>query len=140
MSSLLIPILVFNFFSLIASSKDSNGSEKVNSHILVSKNGIENPTVTLSNEERGRLDIKTLKVLIEPNRTIELPLSSLIYDTQGTAWIYIENPNLKFKRSEIQIISTNNEKMKVSMNFGSNGEVVVVGAAELYGVETGVGH
>jgi hypothetical protein len=71
-------------------------------------------------------------------RTV-VPYSAVVYDADGKTWAYTNAEGLVFVRYEIVV-----DRIENNVAFLSGGPpvgtlVVTVGAAELWGVETGVG-
>ena len=64
--------------------------------------------------------------------------SAVIYDTTGNAWIYTASAPFAYVRQPISIDYSDGDMTVLLEGPPAGTEVVVVGAAELYGAETGV--
>lgn len=99
--------------------------------------------VTLTEDAIKRLDVKTRPVTQAPARTgvvrKVIPYESLIYDLNGATWTYTSPEALHFIREAIRVDYI--EKGLVYLLDGPEvgTQVVVAGAAELYGIEFGLG-
>ena len=97
------------------------------------------PVTTLTAEARKRLGIESNIFQKNSTGVRTFPISSLLYDNSGTSWVFVEPVPLKFHRERIQILHTQNQLIEVNADFSDRIPVVVVGAAELNGAESGVG-
>ncbi len=104
--------------------------------------------VTLIESASNRLGIETAPVreeLIAPRDGKGAPAlrkviaySAVIYDTSGAAWAYTNPQPLAFVREPLEIDYSRGDLTVLRAGPASGTAVVVVGAAELYGTETGV--
>lgn len=68
-----------------------------------------------------------------------IPYAALIYDTEGNNFVYVKEPNaLSFLRQSVTVDFIKGNLAYLTEGPAANIEVVTVGVAELYGVETGV--
>jgi len=67
-----------------------------------------------------------------------IPYAAVIYDPQGAAWVYTSPEPLAFVRQPIVIDYIEDELAVLSEGPAAGTAVVTVGAAELFGAETGV--
>ena len=68
-----------------------------------------------------------------------VPYAAVLYDAKGDTWVYT-NPNpLTFVRHAIHIDYIEGDLAALSDGPASGTAIVVVGAAELFGAETGIG-
>jgi hypothetical protein len=74
----------------------------------------------------------------EPGPRKVVPYSAVIYDLNGATWVYTNPEPLTYIRASITIdyIQLDTAVLTAGPNAGT--QVVTVGAAELYGAETGV--
>lgn len=94
-------------------------------------------TLTLSAKAAERLGIETADVEDRGARTV-VPYASVIYDAQGTTWTYVAIEPLRFERAQIVVESIGGDEALLTDGPPVGTPVVIVGAAELYGAETGV--
>ena len=68
-----------------------------------------------------------------------VPYAALIYDVNGATWVYTREPNaLAFVRQSITVDYIEDDLAFLTEGPPVGTELVTVGAAELYGAETGV--
>ncbi|MFD0593546.1 hypothetical protein ACFQZ4_14305 [Catellatospora coxensis] len=94
--------------------------------------------VTLTEEGAGRLGLTTVP-LTEAAGVKTIPYSALIYLPDGTTWTYVETAPHSFQREPITVTKIENDQVRLSQGPAAGAKVVSVGAAELYGAETGIG-
>ena len=96
--------------------------------------------VTLSAHAARRLGIQTVDVRREGARMI-IPYAAVIYDPEGAAWTYTESESgsLSFQRASIAVEDIVDDDAILTDGPPVGTRVVIVGAAELYGAEIGVG-
>lgn len=97
------------------------------------------PRIKLTEDARRRLAIKSLTFPQDQNGKRTIPISALLYDTSGIAWVFVETPRLEFHREQIRILQTLSDQILVASGFSDSVPVVIQGAAELIGTESGVG-
>jgi hypothetical protein len=68
-----------------------------------------------------------------------VPYAAVIYDLTGAAWVYTSPEALAYVRQPVVIDYVEGEMAVLSAGPSAGTQVVIVGAAELYGSETGVG-
>jgi hypothetical protein len=95
-------------------------------------------TLTLSPKAAERLGIETAEVEDSGAQTV-VPYASVIYDAQGATWTYVAIEPLSFERQLIVVESISGDEAILADGPAAGTPVVIVGAAELYGAETGVG-
>jgi hypothetical protein len=105
-------------------------------HIEKLESGL--PRLTLSAKAAERLAVETVAVEETGTRKV-IPYAAVIYDAQGLTWAYAAVEALTFERAEIVVDEIVGDEAILSGGPAAGTEVVIVGAAELYGAETGVG-
>ena len=105
-------------------------------HIEELESGLK--TLTLSANAAERLGIETADVADAGAQTV-VPYASVIYDAQGATWAYVAIEPLSFERESIVVESISGNEAVLADGPPAGTPVVIVGAAELYGAETGVG-
>ena len=100
----------------------------------------EEPTrETLTEDAAKRLDIQTATANdVEVNgakRTV-IPYASIIYDTEGATWVYLNPEPLTFVRHPVTVDDIKGDQAFLSDALPSGSAVVTVGVAELYGAES----
>ncbi len=70
---------------------------------------------------------------------VTVPRSSLLYDLHGFTWVYIQISEHVYERRRIEVHSTMDKMIVVARGLAAGEPVVTEGAAELFGIEFGVG-
>ena len=101
--------------------------------------GAEPTRETLTEDAAKRLDLQTAEVHDEmidgANRTV-IPYASIIYDTEGATWVYLNPEPLIFVRHPITVDDIKGDQAFLADALPAKSAVVTVGVAELYGAET----
>ncbi len=107
--------------------------------------------VTLIQKAHDRLGIKTEALTDgtavasatakgpQPARR-SVPYASLLYDLDGSTWVYKQVAPLTFERHQIQVIGIQGDNVYISDGPPVGTAVVTQGAIEIFGAETKVGH
>jgi outer membrane murein-binding lipoprotein Lpp len=94
--------------------------------------------LTLSARAAERLGVQTATVEDRGDQKV-LPYAAVIYDGEGATWAYVASETLTFQRASIVVASITGDEAILTEGPDAGTAVVIVGAAELYGAETGVG-
>jgi len=111
--------------------------------ILVPIAGTNFYEITLTVRAAERLDIQTSLVREEQINGVAylvIPYSALIYGLNGDTWVYISPASLTYHREPIIIDFIEGDMLILAEGPPIGTEVVTVGVAELYGVDTGIGN
>lgn len=104
--------------------------------------GSELERLTLSASAAERLGVQTSPVRAAtetgPGRMV-VPYSAVVYDAAGAAWAYENVEGLTFVRHPLTVESVVDGEAFLSDGPALEALVVTIGAAELFGVEKGVG-
>jgi hypothetical protein len=96
----------------------------------------------LSEKAAERLDVQTTPVRNEQvdgtERTV-IPYAALIYDLEGATWVYVSPAPLTFVREAVTVDFIEGETVVLVDGPAAGTEVAMVGVAELYGIDTGIG-
>lgn len=96
--------------------------------------------ITLTPKAAERLGMKTAPMVAGPTGSqLAVPHSSLLYDPDGKTFIYTSPRELVFKRAEVTVLRIAGGTVVLTTGPSLGTAVVTVGAAELFGVDTGVG-
>lgn len=98
--------------------------------------GGEGKAVILQEQARTRLDIQTAEVAAQP---LAVPYAALLYETDGTTWVYTNPEPLVYVRHRIEVDRIEGDRVLLVSGPPAGAAVVTTGAAELLGVELGVG-
>jgi hypothetical protein len=99
--------------------------------------------LTLTPRAVERLGIQTKPVLVGKvgNATRRVvPYGALLYDAKGDTWVYVNPAPLDYVREPVTVDHIEGDQAVLTAGPPEGTRVVTVGAAELYGTETGVGH
>lgn len=95
--------------------------------------------ITLTEQAIERLDLRTAAALEEAGLII-VPSGAVIVDPQGAMWVYSSiGPGL-FVRERIKVEHEEGDLAYLSEGPSEGTEVVTVGVAQLWGIESGIGH
>lgn len=102
--------------------------------------GTELSRIFLSDHARQRLDIQTTDVRpVEGQLRLVIPDGALLYDPHGATWVYVETEPLVYVRHEVSVEHVDGGEAMLYDGPAVGARVVMVGSAELYGIETGIG-
>ena len=69
----------------------------------------------------------------------QLPYNALLYDASGGEWVFVSPAPNVYMRTAVKVERIDGDKVMVSKGPAPGSKVVTMGAAELYGIEFGVG-
>ena len=98
--------------------------------------------VTLTQQASDRTGIETTQVAngaLDGTTRLVVPYSAVIYHYDGSTWTYTSDTSLRFVRAQIEIDAIKGDTAYLTSGPDVGTVVVTVGAAELYGVEFGIG-
>lgn len=98
--------------------------------------------ITLTERANERLDIQVADVQqaeMNGSEMLVVSTAALIYDLQGNTWVYIKSAPLTYHREPVMVDHIDGEMVYLKEGLSMDTEVVTVGVAELYGIDTGVG-
>ena len=99
--------------------------------------------IVLTEKAAQRIGLATAPVADEASNGVPskvIPYSAVIYSPTGETWAYISPEPRVFVREAIRIDRIEGDKVILSEGPDAGTEVVTVGAAELLGAESGLGH
>lgn len=105
--------------------------------------GTELSRIVLTERAAERLDIQTAGVTeqqVDGQARLVAPYSSIIYDPDGSTWVYTSPEPLVYVRHAVTIEAIRGEEAILAEGPKVGTKVVSVGGALLYGTEHGVGH
>ncbi|MEZ6049425.1 MAG: efflux RND transporter periplasmic adaptor subunit [Planctomycetaceae bacterium] len=68
-----------------------------------------------------------------------VPVNSILFDIDGGTWVYEKTGELQFRRARVELEKTTTDYAIINRGISSGTEVVVDGAAEIFGTEFGAG-
>lgn len=126
---------------LAACSQPTETSTRIEPAVVEPIAGSEFSRVVLTAKAAERLDVQTIALRVEQvdgTQRLVIPYGALIYGLNGETWAYINPEPLTFIRAPITVDYIDGDMVFLSVGPSIGTEVVTVGVAELYGVETGV--
>ena len=138
-----LALLLTATLSLAACAKTSHEDEAVDDPAKVEKiQGTDLNKLTLEKKAVERLGITTALVgnLAPPvaGQTV-VPYSALIYDANGQASVYTNPAPLEYVRAPVTVVVVNGNSAVLSQSPPLGTSIVTVGAAELLGIDAGIG-
>lgn len=101
--------------------------------------GIPEKQVTLNKDSAERISLATEAVKSGSGSETVVPYGAVIYDADGLAWAYVAKGENIFIREALKIDRIDGDKAYLISGPAVGTKVAVVGVAELYGAETGIG-
>ena len=95
--------------------------------------------VTLTQKAMERLDIKTGQVAVDAAGIMTAPYAAVLYDVKGKTWVYTNPQPLAYVRHAVVVDSIKGAQAFLKEGPPAGTVVVVIGVAELYGTESGIG-
>lgn len=94
--------------------------------------------ITLSATAAKRLEIAFAEIKGTPEK-LEAPYNGLLYDANGGEWVFVSPATNVFVRAPVKVDSIVGEKVHYTKGPPAGTKIVTMGAAELFGIEFGVG-
>jgi hypothetical protein len=136
----LLAVLTAAGLALAACSDSKAETEKVPPASLEEVAEGEIGKITLTDQAAQRLDIQTATVDEGTGgAALQVPFAAVIYQPDGSSWVYTNREGLVFLREPIEIDQIEGDVVLVASGPEAGTKVVTVGASELWGFEHGVG-
>lgn len=132
----------------LAACQQQAGHTKIEPALVENIDGSDVSQVTLTEKAMERIALQTSVVREEQvvgygggtaMRKV-VPYSALIYDPNGETWVYISPEPRRFVRHPVKVERIVGDDAVLFAGPDKDTQVATVGAAELYGAESGVGH
>ena len=134
-----VAALALAALSVTACAKTGSVEEESNRGATVdSVPGSDIGAVSLTDVAENRIDLKTAAIA-QAADGMQIPYSALLYDPEGKTWAFVKIGDHQFQRQAVTVDHITGDTAFLSDGPKAGSEVVVIGAAELYGVEEGVG-
>ena len=137
-----IAVLLILVTLLLAACGGQAEYKKIEPALVEPIEGTELNRLTLTELAVERLDIHTDPVREEQvngEMRIVVPYDAVLYDVNGGTWVYINPEPRVYVREAINVEYIDGDMVVLNGSPDIGMEVVTVGAAELYGTDTGVG-
>jgi len=136
-------LLIFVAPMLVACGSIETAAEEVEAPAIVEDiDGSDFHRITLHERAAERLGVQTSPVEEQESDGsvfAVVPDSAVLYDVNGATWVYVKVDELVFMRVSVDIHEILDGNAFLAEGPGPGSEVVTVGAAELYGIDLGVG-
>ncbi len=96
--------------------------------------------LTLTEKAADRLGIETSEVREDIAGGAIVDYAALMYDASGQTWVYVNPEPLVFMREAVEVTRIDGDVVTLSEGPAAGTDVVVVGAAELFGAEFDTAH
>jgi hypothetical protein len=138
----LVFVVVLLALVLAACGQDSAGAEDEAAVTVEQIAGSELSRITVSQHAAERLAIETTEVDEMPidGATHKIvPHAAVLWDSDGQAWTYTAVEATVFVRAPVTVLRVDGDTAVLDDGPDTGTRVVIVGASELWGAETGVG-
>jgi hypothetical protein len=120
-------------------SDDPASVEKSEPAVVETIPGSEQKQVTVTVDAAERISLATGLVSAGNGSETVVPYGAVIYDADGLAWAYVAKADNVFLREALEITRIEGDQAYLSSGPAVGTTVAVVGVAELFGAETGIG-
>jgi ABC-type oligopeptide transport system substrate-binding subunit len=138
-----VALLLTMTLALAACAKTSHEEEAVEEPAKVEKvEGSQYNRLVLEEKAVERLGIETAPVhdLTPPVAgQTAVAYSALVYDADGAASVYTQTAPLTYVRAPVTVVTVSGPEVVLSQGPPVGTQVVTVGAAELLGIDSGIG-
>jgi hypothetical protein len=93
--------------------------------------------ITLSEAAEHRLGIRTAPVAAA-SAALQMPYAAVVYDASGEAYAFARVSDRTYERAAVTVGAITGDQAVLSAGPAAGTDVVVLGAAELVGVESGI--
>ncbi len=83
--------------------------------------------------------VRVSLLLKAPEESLAVPWSALLYDIDGGKWVYVKVASHVYSRRRVEVSHIVNDFAVLTRGVNAGEEVVIAGAAEIFGTEFGVG-
>ena len=124
---------------LVGCSSDATKAEKITPAVIDTIPGSKLKQVTLTADAAERISLAFGEIGSGEGSETVVPYGAVIYDPKGVAWAYVAKGDNVFIREELTIDRIEGDTAFLSAGPAIGTAVAVVGVAELFGAETGIG-
>jgi hypothetical protein len=114
-------------------------AKKVSPAVVTEIEGSDVKQVALTQRAAERIALK-MGAVAEAAGATTVPYAAVVYDKDGSTWVYTSPEPLTFVRTAITVEEVTDETAILSDGPAVGTGVVVVGTAELFGAEQGIGY
>ncbi|MDI1310463.1 MAG: efflux RND transporter periplasmic adaptor subunit [Methylotenera sp.] len=98
---------------------------------------IQNPQSAFRPAERVSISLNTFN---KQQKRMTIPWSAVVFDINGGSWVYTQKTNTAFERKRVFVERVSSGNAVINEGPAEGSKIVVNGALELFGVETGFSH
>jgi hypothetical protein len=123
------------------SAEATSGAEPANVEHVEGSEDVSRLTLTAKAVER--IGIQTTPIsetTVAGKRRKVVPYGAVLYDAEGKTSVYVSSAPNTYVREPITVDFIQGDRAVLTAGPAAGTAIVTVGAAELYGTETGVGH
>ena len=127
-------------FALPACTDETHASQDKQSPAVVTEiDGTDFKEVTLTEQAVERIGL-VMGAVSESSGTKTVPYAAVVYDQHGATFVYTSPRPLTFVRSPITVLEIGDDTASLTDGPDAGTEVVIVGTAQLFGAEQGIGY
>ena len=126
-------LIIVTALGLAACGSGQNAAQEIDPYRLEDIEGSDLQRVILTEKAVERIGVETVSIT-----GLVVPYSAVIYDVEGNAWVYTNPKPLTFVRARVIIDRIEGDQAFLLEGTQTDAPIVTVGAAEIYGAETGV--
>ncbi len=120
-------------------SSDAGKAEKITPAVVDTIADSKLKQVTLTPDAAERISLALGEITAGTGDETVIPYGAVVYDAEGLSWAYVSRSDNVFVREEITIDRIIDDKAYLTSGPDVGTSVAVVGVAELFGAETGIG-
>lgn len=140
MHNLFLTLILFVLFlSFTACNKQTSIVYKIQPVTIEAHGKDHLPNLKFSVAAEVRLGIESFTFTIDPSGKRTIPLSAIIYDTNGSAWIFTNPSSQTYRREPVRVLQTIENQVRIESSIPNNVPIVTQGVVELFGIESGIG-
>ncbi len=123
------------------SAEATSGAEPAKVEAVEGSEDVSRLTLTAKAVERIGIQTTPIsEVTVAGKRRKVVPYGAVLYDAEGKTSVYVSSAPNTYVREPITVDFIQGDRAVLTAGPAAGTAIVTVGAAELYGTETGVGH
>jgi hypothetical protein len=141
-NKLIVVLLIIPCLQFWACQSNNEEHDIEHPAIVEDIEGTDLASVTLTEKAIERIGLQTSTVIVAHHSQVQLvvPYSSIIYDSNGQAWVYTSPGPRTFVRHKIDVDYIKGDSVFLKEGPPVGTIIATVGVAELYGAEFKIGH
>lgn len=134
-----LAVVVVGFTLPACTSETQAATEKQSPAVVTEIDGSDLKLVTMTEQAVERVGLE-MGAVGETSGTKTVPYASVVYDKDGSTWVYTSPEPLSFVRTSITVSEISDDTAFLTDGPAVGTEVVIIGTAELFGAEQGIGY